>query len=99
MNTKPVPVQVKFLDTGKSEKFLLTDSQKVLDIKNLGQIPHVNSGGWGFFHTFYDDDVFEKILENFDSLSDLEKYRLLEDKWMQFKKDPTKISNFYKFLV
>ena len=99
MNTKPVPVQIKFLDTGKSEKFLLSDSKKVLDIKNLGQIPHVNSGGWGFFHTFYDDDVFEKILENFDSLSDLEKYRLLEDKWMQFKKAPTKISNFYEFLL
>ena len=53
-----------------------------MDLKNLGKVPHVNSGGWGFFHTFYDDEVFENILANFDKLNDLEKYRLLEDKWL-----------------
>ena len=98
-NIKPVPVQIKFLDTGNEEKFLLDETERVIDLKNLGKVPHVNSGGWGFFHTFYDDEVFENILANFDKLNDLEKYRLLEDKWMQFKKAPTDIKDFYKFLM
>ena len=98
-NIKPVPVQIKFLDTGNEEKFLLDEAERVIDLKNLGEVPHINSGGWGFFHTFYDDEVFENILANFDKLNDLEKYRLLEDKWMQFKKTPTDIKDFYKFLM
>ncbi len=98
-NIKPVPVQIKFLDTGNEEKLLLDETERVIDLKNLGKVPHVNSGGWGFFHTFYDDEVFENILANFDKLNDLEKYRLLEDKWMQFKKAPTDIKDFYKFLM
>ena len=98
-NIKPVPVQIKFLDSGNEEKFLLDEAERVIDLKNLGKVPHVNSGGWGFFHTFYDDEVFENILANFDKLNDLEKYRLLEDKWMQFKKAPTDIKDFYKFLM
>ena len=93
-NIKPVPVQIKFLDTGNEEKLLLDETELVIDLKNLGKVPHVNSGGWGFFHTFYDDEVFENILANFDKLNDLEKYRLLEDKWMQFKKAPTDIKTF-----
>ncbi len=96
---KPVPVHIKFVDTGNEEKFLLDDTERVIDLKNLGKVPHVNSGGWGFFHTFYDDEVFENILANFEKLNDLEKYRLLEDKWMQFKKAPTDIKDFYKFLM
>ena len=96
---KPVPVQIKFLDTGNEEKFLLDETEKVIDLENLGKVPHVNSGGWGFFHTFYDDEVFENILKNFNNLNDLEKYRLLEDKWMQFKKAPTNIKDFYRFLM
>ena len=98
-NIKPVPVQIKFLDTGNEEKFLLDETERVIDLKNLGKVPHVNSGGWGFFHTFYYDEVFENILANFHKLNDLEKYRLLEDKWMQFKKAPTDIKDFYKFLM
>ncbi len=98
-NIKPVPVQIKFLDTGNEEKFLLDETERVIDLNNLGKVPHVNSGGWGFFHTFYDDEVFENILANFDKLNNLEKYRLLEDKWMQFKKAPTDIKDFYKFLM
>ena len=78
---------------------MLDETERVIDLKNLGEVPHINSGGWGFFHTFYDDEVFENILANFDKLNDLEKYRLLEDKWMQFKKAPTDIKDFYKFLM
>ena len=102
--TKPIPINMSFLDTNEKMTFVLSKEEEKIDIENLGIIPLVNSGGWGFYHVFYDDDMFNKILDNFNNLDDLEKYRLLEDRWMQFRKSSGELQendvvNFLKFLL
>ena len=84
--------------------FVLDETYEKIDIEKKGKVPLVNSGGWGFYHVFYDEEAFNEILNNFEKLDQLEKYRLLEDRWMQFKKyssklDELKIINFLKFLL
>ena len=101
---KPIPISIRFLDTEEKLNLILDETNKELDIEKKGNVPVVNSGGWGFYHVFYDEEAFNKILNNFDKLDQLEKYRLLEDRWMQFKKhsnelDESKIINFLKFLL
>ena len=101
---KPIPISVRFLDTEEKLNLILDETNKELDIEKKGNVPVVNSGGWGFYHVFYDEEAFNKILNNFDKLDQLEKYRLLEDRWMQFKKhsnelDESEIINFLKFLL
>ena len=101
---KPIPISIRFLDTEEKLNLILDETNKELDIEKKGNVPVVNSGGWGFYHVFYDEEAFNKILNNFDKLDQLEKYRLLEDRWMQFKKhsnelDESEIINFLKFLL
>ena len=101
---KPIPISIRFLDTEEKLNLILDETNKELDIEKKGNVPVVNSGGWGFYHVFYDEEAFNKILNNFEKLDQLEKYRLLEDRWMQFKKhsnelDESEIINFLKFLL
>jgi len=101
---KPIPISIRFLDTEEKLNLILDETNKELDIEKKGNVPVVNSGGWGFYHVFYDEEAFNKILNNFDKLDQLEKYRLLEDRWMQFKKHSnelgeSEIINFLKFLL
>ncbi len=101
---KPIPISIRFLDTEEKLNLILDETNKELDIGKKGNVPVVNSGGWGFYHVFYDEEAFNKILNNFDKLDQLEKYRLLEDRWMQFKKHSnelgeSEIINFLKFLL
>ena len=101
---KPIPISIRFLDTEEKLNLILDETNKELDIEKKGNVPVVNSGGWGFYHVFYEEEAFNKILNNFDKLDQLEKYRLLEDRWMQFKKhsnelDESEIINFLKFLL
>ena len=103
-SNKPIPLSIRFLDTYKKINLVFEESNKDIDIKNNGNVPLVNSGGWGFYHVFYDEESFNKILTNFEKLDDLEKYRLLEDRWMQFKKlshqmVADEVENFLKFLL
>jgi len=103
-SNKPIPVSIKFLDTDEKFNLILDQTNEKIDIEEKGEVPLVNSGGWGFYHVFYDEKVFNEILNNFEKLDQLEKYRLLEDRWMQFKKHSHKLSaeeviNFLKFLL
>ena len=103
-SNKPIPISIKFLDTDEKFNLILDQTNETIDIEEKGKVPLVNSGGWGFYHVFYDEKVFNEILNNFEKLDQLEKYRLLEDRWMQFKKHSHKLSaeeviNFLKFLL
>jgi len=103
-SNKPIPISIRFLDTEEKLNFVLDETYEKIDIEKKGKVPLVNSGGWGFYHVFYDEEAFNEILNNFEKLDQLEKYRLLEDRWMQFKKyssklDELKIINFLKFLL
>ena len=103
-SNKPIPVSIKFLDTDEKFNLILDQTNEKIDIEEKGEVPLVNSGGWGFYHVFYDEKVFNEILNNFEKLDQLEKYRLLEDRWMQFKKHSHKLSaeeviSFLKFLL
>ena len=103
-SNKPIPVSIKFLDTDEKFNLILDQTNEKIDIEEKGKVPLVNSGGWGFYHVFYDEKVFNEILNNFEKLDQLEKYRLLEDRWMQFKKHSHELSaeeviHFLKFLL
>ncbi len=103
-SNKPIPISIKFLDTDEKFNLILDQTNEKIDIKEKGKVPLVNSGGWGFYHVFYDEKVFNEILNNFEKLDQLEKYRLLEDRWMQFKKHSHELSaeeviDFLKFLL
>ena len=103
-SNKPIPISIKFLDTDEKFNLILDQTNETIDIEEKGKVPLVNSGGWGFYHVFYDEKVFNEILNNFEKLDQLEKYRLLEDRWMQFKKHSHELSaeeviNFLKFLL
>ena len=103
-SNKPIPISIKFLDTDEKFNLILDQTNEKIDIEEKGKVPLVNSGGWGFYHVFYDEKVFNEILNNFEKLDQLEKYRLLEDRWMQFKKHSHELSaeeviNFLKFLL
>jgi Aminopeptidase N len=103
-SNKPIPISIKFLDTDEKFNLILDQTNETIDIEEKGKVPLVNSGGWGFYHVFYDKKVFNEILNNFEKLDQLEKYRLLEDRWMQFKKHSHELSaeeviHFLKFLL
>ena len=91
-SNKPIPISIKFLDTDEKFNLILDQTNETIDIEEKGKVPLVNSGGWGFYHVFYDEKVFNEILNNFEKLDQLEKYRLLEDRWMQFKKHSHELS-------
>ncbi len=103
-SNKPIPLSIRFLDTEEKINLILNEANKEIDIEEKGNTPLINSGGWGFYHVFYDEDTFGKILNNFSHLDDIEKYRLVEDRWMQFRKfshdlDEADVVNFLKFLL
>ncbi|MDA9680822.1 M1 family metallopeptidase, partial [bacterium] len=61
-----IPVNVRFLDTGKVHT--LVQNSKQIELDALGEIPFINNGGWAFYHVVYDAEIFSKIKEHFDDL-------------------------------
>ena len=62
-----IPVNVRFLDTGKVHT--LVQNSKQIELDALGEIPFINNGGWAFYHVVYDAEIFSKIKEHFDDLN------------------------------
>ena len=91
-----IPVNVRFLDTGKVHT--LVQNSKTIELDALGEIPFINNGGWAFYHVVYDAEIFTKIKENFNELNSLEKYRLLEDTWKSVTIGKFSINEFLEFL-
>ncbi|MEC7926055.1 MAG: M1 family metallopeptidase, partial [Actinomycetota bacterium] len=67
-SNKPIPISIKFLDTDEKLDLILDQTSEKIDIEEKGKVPLVNSGGWGFYHVFYDEKVFNEILNNFEKL-------------------------------
>ena len=74
-----VPINIRFLDNGKSQKVLLENKTDSFEL--IGNVPFINNGGWSFFHSAYDSKHLNEIMRYFDDLDLNEKYRLLEDSW------------------
>jgi len=91
-----IPINVKFLDTGKVNT--VVQNTKTFELDSLGEIPFINNGGWAFYHVVYDAEIFTKIKENFNKLNSLEKYRLLEDTWKSVAVGKFSINEFLEFL-
>jgi len=91
-----IPVNVRFLDTGKVHT--LVQNSKTIELDALGEIPFINNGGWAFYHVVYDAEIFTKIKESFNELNSLEKYRLLEDTWKSVTIGKFSINEFLEFL-
>ena len=44
-----VPISIRFLDNGKSQKVLLENKTDSFEL--IGNVPFINNGGWSFFHS------------------------------------------------
>ncbi len=91
-----VPLNIRTLDSNKEYKEMLETNQTTLQFE--GSIPFVNNGGWSFFHTHYDEEILENILKNFHKLDTNEKYRLLEDSWMNLRTNNLSVESFVNVL-
>lgn len=76
-----VPVQLRGVADGEpfEIRHLLGKHEDVVEID--GEIDWVtaNAGGHGFYRTSYADDLFAALLENIDSLGDIERHALVSD--------------------
>ena len=91
-----IPINVRFLDTGKVQTFV--QNSRTIELDSIGEIPFINNGGWAFYHVVYEAEIFIKIKENFEELNSLEKYRLLEDTWKAVTVGKFSINDFLEFL-
>ena len=91
-----IPINVRFLDTGKVKTFV--QNSRTIELDSIGEIPFINNGGWAFYHVVYEAEIFIKIKDNFEELNSLEKYRLLEDTWKAVTVGKFSINDFLEFL-
>ena len=91
-----VPINIRFLDNGKSQKVLLENKTDSFEL--IGNVPFINNGGWSFFHSAYDSKHLNEIMRYFDDLDLNEKYRLLEDSWMSLRTEKLTLESFLKLI-
>ena len=91
-----VPINIRFLDNGKSQKVLLENKTDSFEL--IGNVPFINNGGWSFFHSAYDSKHLNEIMRYFDDLDLNEKYRLLEDSWMSLRTEKLALESFFKLI-
>ena len=91
-----VPINIRFLDNGKSQKVLLENKTGSFEL--IGNVPFINNGGWSFFHSTYDPKHLNEIMRYFDDLDLNEKYRLLEDSWMSLRTEKLALESFFKLI-
>jgi puromycin-sensitive aminopeptidase len=76
-----VPVQLRGV-AGSSPfevKFLLEGDEDVVPIGDDIEWIMANAGGHGFYRTSYSGDLFAALLDNVDTLGDIERYALVSD--------------------
>jgi len=91
-----VPINIRFLDNGKSQKVLLENKSDSFEL--IGNVPFINNGGWSFFHSTYEAEHLNEIIRYFDDLDINEKYRLLEDSWMSLRTEKLTLESFLKLI-
>lgn len=86
-----VPLFVRAYDKGgnASESLLhLDEREQVFDLGADFQWIVVNAGGHGFYHTSYDDELFQKLAANAQAkLTGVERFILLNDAWAALQTD------------
>ena len=76
-----VPVQTRRLgDTEATEKFLLKEAETTRPFESAQGVI-VNAGGHGFYRVRYEAGLFSALVDKLSSLTDLERYVLIDDTW------------------
>ncbi len=76
-----VPVQLRGIADGEpfEIKFLLEEDEAVVEIEGAIEWVVANAGGHGFYRTSYSGNLFESLLDNVDTLGDIERHTLVSD--------------------
>lgn len=78
-STWKIPINIRVGDN--SHKFLLDSEPVKVPLTGKDDLVVANAEGWGYFRVQYDDELQRRILDNFSSLGDLEKFNLASDIW------------------
>jgi puromycin-sensitive aminopeptidase len=75
-----VPIHLKYSQNGSvvTEKVLLEDFEMTIDTGSVDWVV-VNSGGSGFYRTQYEAELYDALVEQIPSLTNLERLNILDD--------------------
>lgn len=91
-----VPMSIKI--GNEVHNLLLENETLSLPLQDQDALVVANYGGWGFFRVNYDEELLGRILANFSTLDDLEKFNLASDIWSQTLSLRCGIDTFFKFV-
>ena len=91
-----VPLSIRI---GENVQRTLLDSEPLrLRLASQEDLVIVNAGGWGFFRASYDQQLLQRLLDNFAELEDLEKFNLASDIWALVLSQKLEVANFFDLL-
>lgn len=90
----PINIQVG----GESQKLLLDSDPVKIPLAQKDDLIVANADGWGYFRVQYDHELQRRILNNFSSLADLEKFNLASDIWALVLSLRLDLSSFFDLL-
>ncbi len=91
-----VPIQIRGIVDGRplAQKVLLTEDELVVPVEGSVEYVVANAGGHGFYRTRYSEPLFAGLLENLQTLDDIERYTLVSDTWAMVRSAQVPASDF-----
>ncbi len=93
-----VPLVIRELNDTKTDPngihFALENQSASVKLDGNSAAISANGNGYGFYRTSYSPNLFKKLLDNYLSLSTLEKFNLISDSWAVTVKEKDSLDEF-----